>query len=298
MFNMIRFLKFVKRIRKPNIFPLIVNYDITSRCNLNCEHCYWRKTNNSWEELSDEEWETVFWEHKKRGAIAAYLTGGEPVLRLNVIMTANRIFDEIGIISNGTIKIPEFVQRRIFVSLDGPREIHNKIRGADVFDNILENIRGDKRVILTPTLSTTNYRCIEEMVDIAKACKVEGITFSTYTSHREGKDPLLLEGDKLSWAVDKLKEVWEKNRKIVLLTPRIINLFKTKEHYKRCFFREKNFISFDSKMNIKKPCTLGQGVNCKTCGCIVPIISYAGRRQDIRAWFLLDRFIPEKYCAW
>jgi sulfatase maturation enzyme AslB (radical SAM superfamily) len=240
----------------------------------------------------------IFQEHKKGGATAAYLTGGEPALRMNVIVIANRIFDEIGIISNGTIKIPENMQRRIFISIDGPKEIHNRIRRADVFDKVLDNIKNDKRVILTPTLSTTNYKYIDQLIDIAQKSNVEGITFSTYTSHRETGDPLLLEGEKLDWTVNKLMEVWNKNREIVLLTPRVINLFKTKEHYKRCFFRGNNFISFDANMNIKKPCTLGRGVNCKTCGCIVPIISYAAERIDLRAWFLLDRFFPEKYCAW
>ena len=218
MFKIIRILKFVKRIKEKKDFPYIVNYDITSQCNLNCEHCYWRKTSKSREELSDKEWENIFIDHKKRGATAAYLTGGEPALRPNVIMAANRVFDELGIISNGTIKIPEFIQRRIFISIDGPKEIHNKIRGGDVFDKIMQNIQGDKRVILTPTLSTTNYTCIEDLVDIAKKCNLEGITFSTYTSHREAADPLLLEGERLTWTVNKLMAVWKKNKELVLLT--------------------------------------------------------------------------------
>ena len=296
MLKSISFLKFIKRIKEKKDFPHIVNYDITSQCNLNCEHCYWRKTRNSREELSDDEWEKIFLGHKKRGVTAVYLTGGEPALRLNVIIIANRIFNEIGITSNGTIKISEYIQRRIFISIDGPKEIHNRVRRAEVFDKILDNIQDDKRVILTPTLSTTNYRYIDELIDITRKSNVEGITFSTYTSHWETADPLLLEGEKLAWTVNKLKEVWKKNKEIVLLSPRIMNLFKTKEHYKRCFFRGNNFISFDAHMNIKKPCTLGQGVNCKTCGCIVPIISYALERVDIRAWFLLERFFPEKYC--
>jgi MoaA/NifB/PqqE/SkfB family radical SAM enzyme len=223
--KIVRFLKFIKRIKEKKDFPHIVNYDITSQCNLNCEHCYWRKTLNLKEELSDAEWEKIFLRHKKSGATAVYLTGGEPALRLNVIIIVNGIFDEIGIISNGTIKIPEHIQRRIFISIDGPKEIHNKIRRVDVFDKILDNIQDDKRVILTPTLSSTNYRYIDELIDITRKSNVEGITFSTYTSHRETADPLLLEGEKLAWTVNKLKKVWRKNKDIVLLTPRIMNLF-------------------------------------------------------------------------
>lgn len=298
MLKIISFVKFLKRFKENKDFPHIVNYDITSQCNLNCEHCYWIKTRYSREELSDEEWGRIFLGHKNKGATAAYLTGGEPALRLNVIKIAKRIFNEIGIVSNGTIKIPEHIQSRVFISIDGPKVIHNKIRRVDVFDKILDNIQDDKRVILTPTLSTSNYKYIDELIDITRKSNVEGITFSTYTSHRETADPLLLEGEKLTWTVNKLKKTWRKNKDIVLLTPRIINLIQTKKHYKRCFFRENNFISFDAKMNIKKPCTLGQGVNCKTCGCIVPIISYVVGRVDVRAWFLLERFFPEKYCAW
>jgi MoaA/NifB/PqqE/SkfB family radical SAM enzyme len=189
MLKIYRFLKFLKAIKGKKVFPRVVNYDINSQCNLHCEHCYWRKTGSSREEVSDEAWAKLFQEHKKGGATAAYLTGGEPAIRMNRIIIANRIFNEIRIISNGTIKIPESIQRRIFISIDGPKEIHNKIRRADVFDQIMDNIKDDKRVILTPTLSATNFKCIDELIDIAENSKVEGIPFSMYTSHRETGDP-------------------------------------------------------------------------------------------------------------
>ncbi len=227
-----------------------------------------------------------------------YLTGGEPALRMNVIKLADKIFPSIGIVSNGIIKIPKNIQCRIYVSIDGPAEIHNKIRGAKVFDKVMKNIKNDKRVILTPTLSTTNYKYIEELVKMTRKSGVEAITFSTYTSHQKSNDPLLLEGEKLEWTVNKLLEVWKKNKDIVYLTPYIIKLFKTKEHIKDCFFRNQGFIAFDSQMNKKFPCTLGKGVNCQTCGCIVPIMSYALKKADVRAWFLFDKFYPEKYAVY
>ena len=161
-----------------------------------------------------------------------------------------------------------------------------------------DNFQNDKRVILTPTLSTTNYRYIDESVEIAGKSNVEGITCSTYTTHGEAADPLFLEGKKLAWTIEKLREVWKKNKEFVLLTPRVINLFVTKEHVKKCFFLKNNYISFDGTLHVKMPCTLGEGVNCKTCGCIVPIISHAAARGDMRDWFLPERFFPEKYCAW
>ncbi|MDD5418016.1 MAG: radical SAM protein [Candidatus Nanoarchaeia archaeon] len=293
--KVIRFFRFLKNYQKnkKKTFPDVVNYDITSKCNLKCEHCYWWKTRAT-KELTDKEWEKVFKEHVEKGAVMGYLTGGEPTLRINVIRTAYNIFNSIGIVSNGTRKIPEEIQCRIFVSIDGPKEIHNKIRGVDVFDKVIENIKNDKRVVLTPTLSATNYKYIDDMVDIARKSGVEGITFSTYTCHGT-EDDLYLKGEQLEWTVNKLLEVWKKNKDIVFLTPFIIKSFLKKEYTDYCYFRGKKFIAFDSSMNRKLPCTLGKGVNCNTCGCIVPVVAYALRKGDVRTWFLFDKLYPEKY---
>ncbi len=290
-----KYLKYLKKIREKRDFPIVVNYDITSKCNLNCEHCYWRKTYNSSIELTDDEWEKIFIEHKKRGAITAFLTGGEPTLRLNVIKMADSIFDGLGIVSNGTIKIPEYIQRAIYVSIDGPKEIHNKIRRKDVFDTVISNIQDDKRVVITPTLSTTNYKYIDDLIDITRKTNVRGITFSTYVSHKESGDPLLLEGEKLDWTLKKLKEVLRKNKDIVLLSSYMIKLFKNKKHTKHCYLKTGNCISYDANMNKKEPCVFGKGVNCKTCGCIVPIFGYAMQKGNIRAWRIYDKMFPIKY---
>ena len=294
MKGIIRSMKYLKGTLRKKNFPVVANYDITSRCNLKCSHCYWRKTYKSKKELSDKEWNKIFLEYKKKGVRMAFLTGGEPALRPKVIRMANKIFS-ISIVTNGTVKIPEDIQRRIFVSIDGPREIHNKIRKVKCFDRIIKNIKNDKRVILGPTLSTANYKYIDELIQITRDAGVEGIIFSVYTSHKLKGDPLVLEGKKLDYVTKKLREVWKKNKDIVFLTPYIINLFKTKKHPTKCYFRSKSFIAFDANMNIKKPCTLGKGVNCKTCGCIVPIVGYALNHLDIRAIILMNRLFPYRY---
>ena len=291
-----RFLGFVIGVLKKREAPNTLNVDITSRCNLNCEHCYWRKTYDPKKEPTDKEWEKTFKKWKKKGTGSAFLTGGEPALRPNVIKIADKIFDGITIVSNGTIKIPESIQKRIFISIDGPKKIHDKIRRAKVLDKIMKNIQNDKRVVLTPTLSTTNYKYIDDLIKITRKANVDGITFSLYTSHQKKGDPLVLKGKKLDWTIKKLKEVWKKNKDIVWITPYIIKLFKTKKHYKNCFMLNKKYaLSFDANMNLKTPCMMGKGVNCKTCGCIVSVMSHALSRGDIRAWILFDRFYPERY---
>jgi len=291
MSKIIRFFKFLISYAKRN---KVLSIDVTSDCNLDCKHCYLPKIKNSSKELTDEQWRETFLKFKRQGVRSAFLTGGEPTLRPNVIKIAYNIFPVITVVSNGLIKIPEDIQCRIFISLDGPKKINNKIRNTNSFDTILENIKNDKRVILAPTLTTENYAYIEDIVEIAKKSNIEGIAFNLYTSHHGPDDPLLLKNTQLDQTLEKLREVWEKNKKIVFLTPKILKILKTKEHYSSCFFRGKNVLVFDSSMG-GKLCTLGNGVKCETCGCAIPVISKALKKGDLRAWMLFDRFYPEKY---
>jgi len=290
-----RFFKFLRDYKKITELPRVANYEITFNCNLKCTHCYWQKSDNSKKELTSEQWTEVFLDHKKKGVSMAFITGGEPALRPDVIDSADSIFTAMAIASNGIEKIASRIYRRIFISIDGPRDVHNRIRGADIFDKVIENIRNDKRVIIAPTLSMLNYKYVDELVQIARDTNVEGITFALYTSHSERDDPLLLSGDELEETIAALHKAWKKNRDIVFMTPYIIELFREKEHQHDCFFRNRNFISFNAAMEVKTPCVMGVGVDCGTCGCNVPMISYALKKADFRSWFMLNRMFPQKY---
>jgi len=102
------------------------------------------------------------------------------------------------------------------ISIDGPRDVHNRIRGSEVFDKVLNNIMDDQRVLIAPTLSRSNYRHIDELIDLARETNVGGITFSLYTSHKKENDPLLLAGRELEWTLSKLREAWKKNKDLII----------------------------------------------------------------------------------
>jgi Fe-coproporphyrin III synthase len=296
MSRFIRFVKFVSRAKPVTDFPRVVNYDITWRCNLHCQHCYWLKNNSDLKDLSDDVWIKTFRTHRRRGANTAYLTGGEPTLRPRLLAAADQIFPELSIVTNGTKPVSKKIQRRLWVSIDGPRDLHNQIRGAQIFDQVLENIKGDERVILTPTLTTVNYKYVDDLVQIARDCRVAGITFSTYTSHQGLDDPLLLGGEQLDRVIKRLTVLRRRYPETVMITPAIVNSWRKKKYRHNCFFRSKKFRSFDAALQIKKPCTLGAGVKCETCGCIVPVIAGSLRKLDLPTWFLLDRLFPTRYC--
>jgi MoaA/NifB/PqqE/SkfB family radical SAM enzyme len=181
--------------------PLYVNYDLTWQCNLKCQHCYFfsstTELKNKRPELSNEDWIKVFKYQRKLGTKIAILTGGEPTLRMDVIREAIKIFPSVQVVSNGIIQLPQFngyKQPKYWVSLDGTKETHNKIRGAKIFDKIIQNIQENNPVV-TSTIMTLNYREIEDIVKIAHDNGASGFVFLLYTSYPN--DPLLLKGNVL-----------------------------------------------------------------------------------------------------
>lgn len=262
--------------------PVVANYDITGKCNQKCEHCYFYRSYDHGTELSDDEWAKVFRAHRNNGISTAVLTGGEPTLRPAVIGCADEIFENLLIVSNGMIKVKPNIQRRVFVSIDGIGKTHDKIRGIKCFDRVIKNISGDERVVVASTLSTSNYGEIEDLVSAAKEAGVRGITFSMY-SPRSLEDPLMVKGDYLAAAISKLQKCLKENKGFVLISPRIIQTFLTKEHVKKCYLKEKWVASYYPDLREKKPCVLGEGILCEACACIIPVSMYCVRRFDLES---------------
>lgn len=271
--------------------PQAANYDITGVCNARCQHCYFFKNWDLSQEITDNQWKNIFENHSLYGITSATLTGGEPALRPEVIRHADNIFETVLIVSNGIVKIPEDINRRIFVSIDGEKDVHEFIRRIKKFDQIMENIKNDKRIILSPTLHMLNYDQIDNIVRIAKEQNVFGVTFSLYTANNIN-DPLLLKGKELDYTIEKLKEVLKNNKNIVFLTEKMIDIFKSKTHVKNCFLRSKWVISFYPDLKIKNPCVLGEKVDCQTCGCIVPVIMCAMNSFDFGSVDVAKKLFP------
>ena len=70
-----------KRITNLNIRSSI--YDVTNRCNLRCQGCFFFSSNQhqaAREEMDIEKWEAFIDREKERGVNLAILIGGEPTL--------------------------------------------------------------------------------------------------------------------------------------------------------------------------------------------------------------------------
>ena len=259
--------------------PLYVNYDLTWHCNLKCTHCYFFSSANELKskrtELSEEQFIKLFKYHRNLGTKTAILTGGEPTLRMEVIKEAIKIFPTVQVVSNGIIKLPRFngyKQPKYWVSIDGTKETHDKIRGANVFDKVILNIR-ENNPIVTSTIMTLNYKEIEDIVKIAYENDASGLIFLFYTSYPD--DPLLLKGNILKKTIKDILKVMREYGDFIIYSKKMLDVYLSKEFVPHCVFKTGQIKSFfpDGK---QKFCVMGNSpLLCDTCGCAVPIAAYA-----------------------
>jgi len=154
-----------------------VHFQLTGRCNLNCRFCGQSKGMLASEggELPVEFWLRCANEAEPNAAITFW--GGEPLLYPGFEELAARLSGSghpFEIVTNGTLiaRHAETLRHhfdRIFVSIDGPRELHDAVRGNGVFDRVkaalplLDGRRG-KLVFLT-TVSDANADRMAELPD-------------------------------------------------------------------------------------------------------------------------------------
>ncbi len=114
--------------------PIAITMAVTYRCTLRCKYCrIWKKAG---EEMSTGQVCAAIDELAEAGTCRLGITGGEPLLRhdLGTIVARAKERDLFTtIFTNGTL-VPDHMDtlRRadvVLVSLDGPREIHDKMRG-------------------------------------------------------------------------------------------------------------------------------------------------------------------------
>lgn len=164
-----------------------VHFQITRNCNLRCAFCgQWGKkgffADAYGTEMSLDDWKRVadeLAEYKEHhgGNITVTVWGGEPLV--------SPYFDEImrflkyrgfetEIVTNGVLMnrhadvLREYTDR-IYLSLDGTKEVHNNIRGNGVFEKVTQNLIDLKHKnvtvmsVLTPRLVSTLDEFLSEL---------------------------------------------------------------------------------------------------------------------------------------
>lgn len=165
-----------KRLSNP------VSVDLTSRCNLFCEGCYYYEGNA--QAMTDEEdiarWRTFFAAEGKRNSQFIYVGGAEAALHPDRIRAAAEYVPNGIIAANGTIKIAKDIPYRIAVSVWGNPENTAKLRGGGTFWKALRNYAEDPRAVFVYTINSQNIDQIREVALIMRAQGAK-MTFNMYS---------------------------------------------------------------------------------------------------------------------
>lgn len=244
----------------------IAEIDITENCNLRCKHCYHFHGKKEFvkDEISLQEWEKRLTELYDNGIRMVMLVGGEPALRSDVLMKAESVFPYVATITNGTIKIPDKFQGRLFVSIDGNEKTNDAIRGKGVFSKIIENYSGDNRVVINMTIMKSNYEEIEDVIRISEKHKFQGVVCNLYTPGIEYKGPDFIEDNTRKKIIHELKRMKSKYPDIFLMSKSMINWYEYPDHRNNCYWGD-NVMHFDVSWK-KRRCFAK--ADCSNCGCL------------------------------
>ncbi len=186
------------------------NLEVTQKCDSRCVSCnIWRlpkqplsnnKAFRQQQELSYTEHIRVLNELKALGCKAVQLHGGEPLLNrrlADLVAHCSSLEMFAGIATNGLSMTPGKAKAlvnaglgSIKFSLDGPKELHNHLRGREnAFEkqiNAIELIQqndSNQKVYksIRSNVSSVNLERIDEVIDIAMALGIKDIQFAFYS---------------------------------------------------------------------------------------------------------------------
>ena len=217
--------------QKTFLFSII---DVNNICNLHCKHCYWWLTRDGEKkELTSEDWRQIIKNKiKKNRILQVNIVGGEPMLRTDIIDVFNtEMSGKFTIVTNGTFRlIPYSGLINYWVSIDGMKEKHDKIRGNS-FDKINENITNyfqetGKRVWISMTINSWNCDDVTQVAEYWKD-RAAGINFQFHTPFQEN-DPLWIPyGDKKNEIIDQIISLKRKYPDYVIHEEKHLNILRS-----------------------------------------------------------------------
>jgi MoaA/NifB/PqqE/SkfB family radical SAM enzyme len=214
--------------------PFKVFFEITSNCNMNCQHCLNRYSNHKSVNMPME---IIFqyFDRLRDGKVSEInITGGEPFLHPNItgiLDYAIKIFPGLSVSTNGTLlneSILTFLHkinlRYLNISLDGTEKSRRSIRHGFDFKMVFDNIILSSQYLptgITITLNRYNIQEIESIIELAKLNHIDKINFGlTKRTHYNDNNDLLIESaEQLFISIEKIESLCSSNNITYYLPP-------------------------------------------------------------------------------
>jgi len=157
--------------------PEYIIWIFTATCNLDCLHCYTYRFRGL-RELSLQEKLKLAKDIGENGIKYVNLTGGEPLIHSHlpqVLLMLHEYNVEKSIVTNATLVRDNIVEllyktdTHIFATIEGPREVHDKIRGHGSYDLANRGIEVLRKklsdISIVATVNRINYKRVHEIID-------------------------------------------------------------------------------------------------------------------------------------
>lgn len=268
--------------------PLVNTMIIHYACNLRCRHCSIAEIEESLlgkKSLTLEELEDEMRNMCQKGARILYFEGGEPTIWEDGGKDLGDLIDlghsmgyfNIGYTTNGTNGF--FTQSDVIsISLDGPKEVHDSVRGDGVYDTLMSNLKDldHPSVFANFVIQKSNLHVIRETAEIVRDNpSIKGIIFNFITPPPYTELPTREEKE---WAVDEILNL-KKEGFPILNSKRGLKLLLEEDFADKCPYFVSAFVLPDGSH--AQGCPMQGTDSCHNCGF-----------DAVREYYLINRGNP------
>ena len=196
-------------------------YDITNRCNLRCEGCYYYEGEKQFtaETPDPAAWRRLMEAERARGITFVVLAGAEPALAPEVLEACHDVIPLGCVATNGLEPIPASVGYRMHVSVWGADETSARVRGKrGMLRRQLEVWRGDPRAVFVYTFTRENIDEADEVVATVADADAK-VTFNMFSAPVGYQGPLRHDAASLAATRTRMLELLERHPRHVLFSP-------------------------------------------------------------------------------
>ncbi len=263
----------------PQYLAGIIN--ITNRCNLSCSHCYLYADGNPSDQndqIPDEELLAEVERIRDRHGLTAMVwQGGEPMIRWRLLERAVKLFARNTITTNGTIPLRDFGPTVTYVvSLDGPQDLNDELRGAGVYAKARATIEAAPRdfgptIQVQCVVTKANQHRVHELVEDLADSRVDGMTFSFYCPNKGERPPIAwADAREREQALDIVLDLKDRHPGFIWNARRALDLMRAptaKLVTDRCpAVRTVIPLYVENRRIVTPLCCHGNNVDCDRCG--------------------------------
>lgn len=183
--------------------PLKISMNLTKKCNLRCIQCFSSSGVIKEPELTTGDLFKLFDDMLQNGTFYICLGGGEPFTRKDIFDILRYGKDKqlaVSVVSNGLLLTRDVIEKLndldldyLWISFEGLKENHERLRGTGTFDKTLEKLQLLKdyykgRTALRMSINKYNIGEIESLVKIAEEYSIDLIRFTPLLSFGRAKD--------------------------------------------------------------------------------------------------------------